>query len=431
MKKNMRKTSYLVLMPLFLISAVCYGQVPTRNAEKAEITYRVINPANRTVGVGVGAIDSTAIDPFFLGDVTIPEVIYSNNEMFKVVGISDYAFKDCNGIKRVDLGYNISVIGKEAFNGCMGITKVKMPSTLMSIGDRAFEGSSGVETLRMMSQSVAVVGQRALAGCTDLEFVTMWPNQILSVGEGAFTGCTGLKHVMLHGPVIVVAKEAFAGCTNLQDIIISSDSLMNIANGAFQNCENLQKVTIIGKQPVFGTGVFAGCKNLKEVMCITDVPPAAAGGLFANADVSSALLTVSAENAELFKEASDWKGFKSFEVYVSNEKQEEKSDVYEADAVEEIPVFPGGANGLLSFLAKNVRYPAKAMENGIHGRVIVSFVVDVDGSVVEPKVVRSLDPLTDSEALRVVSLMPKWTPAKKNGKPVRVKYNVPITFKLN
>ena len=111
-------------MPLLLISAMCYGQVPTRNAEKAEITYRVINPANRTVGVGVGAIDSTAIDPFFLGDVTIPEVIYSNNEMFKVVGISDYAFKDCNGIKRVDLGYNISVSQREDHSRIDALTDI-------------------------------------------------------------------------------------------------------------------------------------------------------------------------------------------------------------------------------------------------------------------------------------------------------------------
>ena len=85
---------------------------------------------------------------------------------------------------------------------------------------------------------------------------------------------------------------------------------------------------------------------------------------------------------------------------------------------------------MIEFLRKNVIYPADAEENGKTGRVIVSFIIDVDGSVTNAKVVKSVYPSIDAEALRVVNAMPKWTPGKLASKPVRVKYNIPITFNL-
>ncbi|MBR5919402.1 MAG: TonB family protein, partial [Prevotella sp.] len=97
---------------------------------------------------------------------------------------------------------------------------------------------------------------------------------------------------------------------------------------------------------------------------------------------------------------------------------------------EEMPSFPGGVPALIEFLQKNVKYPVEAQKKGVEGRVVVSFVVEKDGSLTEIKTVRSVDPLLDEEAVRVVSAMPKWEPGKQKGKPVRVKYNVPISFKL-
>ncbi|MBR5440307.1 MAG: TonB family protein [Prevotella sp.] len=97
---------------------------------------------------------------------------------------------------------------------------------------------------------------------------------------------------------------------------------------------------------------------------------------------------------------------------------------------EEMPKFPGGDKALIEFLQKNVKYPVEAQKKGVEGRVVVNFVVEKDGSLSEIKTVRSVDPLLDEEAVRVVSAMPKWEPGKQKGKPVRVKYNVPISFKL-
>ena len=91
--------------------------------------------------------------------------------------------------------------------------------------------------------------------------------------------------------------------------------------------------------------------------------------------------------------------------------------------------FPGGQEALLAFLDQSVRYP-EGYESCAQGRVVVRFTIDVDGSIVDPKVIRSLDPPLDKEALRVVGLMPKWIPAKENGVSKRVEYNLPVPFKV-
>ncbi|GAB6394792.1 MAG: protein TonB [Bacteroidales bacterium] len=112
------------------------------------------------------------------------------------------------------------------------------------------------------------------------------------------------------------------------------------------------------------------------------------------------------------------------------QEEEEESAQPIFTIVEEMPKFPGGDGELLKFLSSSIKYPVIAQENGIQGRVICAFVVNRDGSVVDAEVVRGVDPSLDKEALRVVNTMPKWTPGKQRGKPVRVKYTVPITFRL-
>lgn len=95
-----------------------------------------------------------------------------------------------------------------------------------------------------------------------------------------------------------------------------------------------------------------------------------------------------------------------------------------------MPQYEGGIPALMNFLATNMKYPEEAQNKKIEGRVIVNFVVEKDGSLSDFKVVRSIDPLLDAEALRVAKLQKKWKPGYENGKPVRVQYNLPITFKL-
>ena len=108
----------------------------------------------------------------------------------------------------------------------------------------------------------------------------------------------------------------------------------------------------------------------------------------------------------------------------------EVSDKILWEPYESQPSFPGGASALMSFLQENTRYPEEAEKDSVQGKVIVSFVIEKDGSTSNIKVVRGLHPLLDQEAVRVVGLMPKWKPAMNNDLPIRVKYNVPVTFKL-
>ena len=103
--------------------------------------------------------------------------------------------------------------------------------------------------------------------------------------------------------------------------------------------------------------------------------------------------------------------------------------VYEV--CEQMPIFPGGDAALMKYLSENVKYPALAIKAQEQGRVVVSFTVEKDGAISDVKVARSVTPSLDAEAVRVVKAMPKWTPGKQGGQLVRVRYNVPVSFKLN
>ena len=116
-------------------------------------------------------------------------------------------------------------------------------------------------------------------------------------------------------------------------------------------------------------------------------------------------------------------------TFTPDEQKEAPQDVF--DVVEVMPQFPGGAPALMQYLSQNIRYPKEAMESETQGRVIVTFVVCKDGSICDAKVVKSVSPALDAEGLRVISSMPNWTPGTQSGKPVNVKYTVPISFRLD
>jgi periplasmic protein TonB len=99
-------------------------------------------------------------------------------------------------------------------------------------------------------------------------------------------------------------------------------------------------------------------------------------------------------------------------------------------AVEEMPEFPGGETELRKFIASNIRYPEIAKENGSQGKVYIFFVINAEGGVEQIEIKRSLDPFLDKEAIRVIQSMPKWSPGKQSGVPVKVAFTIPINFQL-
>lgn len=108
--------------------------------------------------------------------------------------------------------------------------------------------------------------------------------------------------------------------------------------------------------------------------------------------------------------------------------KEEENKVF--DVVEQMPSYPGGMGALMQYLSSNIKYPVIAEENGIQGRVVCTFVVERDGSITDVRVAKSVDPSLDKEACRVIKSMPHWIPGKQNGSAVRVKYTLPVTFRL-
>ncbi len=98
--------------------------------------------------------------------------------------------------------------------------------------------------------------------------------------------------------------------------------------------------------------------------------------------------------------------------------------------VEEMPMFRDGTADLMKYLSENIKYPTVSAEQGVQGKVVVQFIVGVHGEILNPVVVKSVDPYLDKEAIRVISSMPKWKPGKQRGKAVRVKYTVPVVFRL-
>ncbi len=110
-------------------------------------------------------------------------------------------------------------------------------------------------------------------------------------------------------------------------------------------------------------------------------------------------------------------------------EEQTNTEVEIVEFADEMPYFPGGDDELMNFLSKNLKYPELAKRAGITGKVIIDFVIEIDGKISDIKVVKGIGYGCDDEAVRVVKLMPKWIPAKINGKPIRFKLTLPIVFK--
>ena len=143
-----------------------------------------------------------------------------------------------------------------------------------------------------------------------------------------------------------------------------------------------------------------------------------------NADTSNGILFINTK--EYVKNGK--KAIASFTV--QNDEPEKNTDREAFDVVEQMPEYPGGLPELMKYISMNVHYPEAAMKTGTQGRVVVQFIIEEDGTVSDARVVQRVSDELDAEALRVVSAMPKWTPGRQKGQPVRVKYTMPVTFRL-
>ena len=147
------------------------------------------------------------------------------------------------------------------------------------------------------------------------------------------------------------------------------------------------------------------------------------------------IIEVVSDDKEIEKEVTfssevtdDTKNIAIVQVQIEEEEDETETQIF--TVVENEPEFPGGMEALYKYLAQNIKYPQLARENNITGKVYVTFVVEKDGSIANPKVLRDIGGGCGAEAIRVVKAMPKWNPGKQRGKAVRVQFNLPVNFNL-
>ncbi|MBQ8487119.1 MAG: TonB family protein [Prevotella sp.] len=230
-----------------------------------------------------------------------------------------------------------------------------------------------------------------------------------------------------------VKKSRRVGVVKLpgQDIELKSDTgtYKGVNVHVVTDKDHLERpLFIVDGKRVENTDEFARSLDPATVAHIDVLKDKSATGLYGEAGKNGVVVITTKKYEEEHKAPQDG------EVVVNSyNSQDTDDDGYEKvfDVVEQMPEFPGGTAELMKFLSLNVRYPEAALKAGTQGRVIVSFIVEANGAVGNVKVVKKVSDDLDAEAVRLVGSMPKWQPGMQNGKPVRVKYTMPVTFRLS
>lgn len=411
----------------------------------------------------------------------------------------DYAaFYECKALTRVDIQSSLTNIGQGAFAACSALSEVSIPSGLSGMGVRAFYKCTGLPVenhvryadkwavdLDDTGQESYVVreGTEGIAGglfaeCRQMTEVTI-PSGVRFMGEKVFAGCPSLRKINLADSIPDVSDKAFLGvnCENVHATVFDGhylymhgasapmDSMMAWRNlftdgqrEQLRSNDNHALDRIIPKNVTEGIATFPGGDAelarflVKKLSCREAVPgdtcimawveiKVGADGTISDVKVDSTLnKTVADDLVRVVGLMPKWKPqiesgkqFKSYAgSFVVMFPYKDESDVL---AEERNASFPGGEEACFKWLAKYIKYPTICMEQGVQGKVMVHFVVDKDGTVVDPQIERSPDEHLSEEALRLIKLMPKWKPAtignKRMRKPLRSRFNLPIVFRLS
>jgi len=385
----------------------------------------------------------------------------------EVIGAGDtYGIKILKIPSAVKYGrdtYTVTTIGYEAFKNCY-MTSVIIPGTVTSIGDNAFDSCDDLASVTI-PKSVTNIGEFAFVRCYSLTSVTI-PEAVTSLETGAFEDCSSLTSVTIPKTVTSIGSQAFKGCNSLTSVIIPN-AVTSIGHHAFFECKELAGIIIGSSVREIGNDAFCDCPKLQKVIALPRQAPVALYDIFDEKAYQTATLIYGlgeeVDNSYGKKGAMWWK----FQHY----KQKDLSSGAEAELQSVLPPkepkenllaskaitpsnfppkepvqkqevidntfagvsasFPGGETALWAFIAQNVVYPEVAQEQGLQGRVILRFKVDVDGSVSDITVRKSLSRECDAAAVSVIKKLPRFTPAKsKDGQPVPVWFNIPVTFRL-
>lgn len=245
-----------------------------------------------------------------------------------VTSIGSYSFYNCNRLKYISIGKNVTYIGDNAFEGCTGklnvncklvednYTKlpkwlegtgfseitfgenctsignylfsnynslkcINLPPSITAIGDHSFSGCTSLININLQA-GIYSIGNSSFSGCTSLININL-PSSIYSIGNYSFSGCTSLININIPDGIYSIGNYAFSNCINMQDLIIP-DSVISIGDYCFENCKNMSSVTIGKEISSIGNGAFSGCTKLKSIYCKASTPPSVAS--FIDADQS-------------------------------------------------------------------------------------------------------------------------------------------------
>jgi TonB family protein len=272
------------------------------------------------------------------------------------------------------------------------------------------------------------------------------PAATTDVAEYAFNN-SQLKHVTIPATTTAIPLSVFNGCNSLSSISVAEGNLKYKATddvlmtkdgktllrypagktddaytvpstieliewGAFSSC-GLKSIVINNENISISAYAFRDCKKLINVQIpfktVKGLPETAFSGCIS-------LTNISLEDGSQSISAEPYKNDTSNQVL---------------DSADQMPSFPGGEKALFTWMSRHIKYPIKAQENDIQGRVVCTFIVETDGSIYDVQVTKPVDPSLDQEAIRVIKSMPKWNPGIKDGQPVRVKNSIPVTFRLS
>ena len=201
----------------------------------------------------------------YIGDIVIPETVGYNGNVYKVVGIDNYAFYNCSGLTSITIPEGVTSIGEMAFYDCSSLTSVTIPEGVTSIGDYAFDGCRGLTSVTI-PEGVTSIGDHAFDGCLSLTSIII-PEGVTSIGDYAFDGCRGLTSVTIPEGVTSIGNGAFSRCSGLTSINIP-ESVTSIGNGAFGSCSSLHEITVDDENSYFTSinGVLYS-KNVTKIYC--------------------------------------------------------------------------------------------------------------------------------------------------------------------
>ncbi|NPD92491.1 TonB family protein [Prevotella sp. PMUR] len=388
--------------------------------------------------------------------------------------IGKNAFANFTNLKSINIPSSLHYIDNNAFYGCVSLEEIVLPAGLEILGIKAFYNCRSLRNINIPETVRNIMGQ-CFRGCLSLEEIKL-PDGIDRIGPGVFYGCEKLSRISIPMSVKDISGECFRGCLSLEEINLPNgidrigpgafydckalrvltwpDSLRIIDGHAFENCNSLEKIPIPSKVEYIGEYAFSGCENLVSVKIPGDAQIDSTAFLGClemevedevTREILSGILSMNQKiKAEKEKQEVEYssKLEENYQEYWETEykrrlaeakkiKQEnENKNVKIFNVVDVMPSFPGGDAALMQYLQKNIKYPVVAEEKGVQGRVLVAFVVECDGYLTDIKIEKSVEPSLDKEARRVVRSMPRWVPGFQNGSPVRVKFTVPVTFRL-